>query len=320
MEYELTVYSCLPEEEALLRSQAAKKRVELRLTREPLTLQNAHWARGTVSISHRDSVDARALKALSREGICALCTRSVGTDHIDLEAAKALGIPVFNTPYSPEGVADYTLFLLLAALRGAPGIFRRTREGNFSLPGERAKEMHEMCIGVVGAGRIGRAVIRRLEGFGCKVRIADPGADAGEHPVSLETLLETCDGLTLHLPLTPGTRHLLGEKEFQMMRPGTILVNTARGGLVDTSALLRALDSGRCGFAALDVVEEEKGVFGHAVRREALCAPLAALAGHPRVLLSPHIAYYTLPGLRDTVERAIAIARQGEGRLEKWIV
>ena len=218
MEYELTVYSCLPEEEALLRSQAAKKRVELRLTREPLTLQNAHWARGTVSVSHRDSVDATVLKVLSREGVCALCTRSVGTDHIDLKAAKALGIPTFNTPYSPEGVADYTLFLLLAALRGAPRIFRQAREGNFSLPGERAKELHEMCIGVVGAGRIGRAVIRRLEGFGCKVRIADPGADAGEHPVSLETLLETCDGLTLHLPLTPGTRHLLGEKEFQMMR------------------------------------------------------------------------------------------------------
>ena len=134
MEYELTVYSCLPRKKRFCDRRRQKSAWSFRLTREPLTLQNAHWARGTVSVSHRDSVDATVLKVLSREGVCALCTRSVGTDHIDLKAAKALGIPTFNTPYSPEGVADYTLFLLWRRFEARPGFSGRREKGIFHCP------------------------------------------------------------------------------------------------------------------------------------------------------------------------------------------
>jgi D-specific alpha-keto acid dehydrogenase len=257
-----------------------------------------------ISVGHTSELSGRELRALRSAGVEYVSTRSIGLDHIDLDAAARCGITVENVGYAPDGVADFTLMLILMAIRSAaevvgPSTLHDVREGSV-----RGKDLRDMTVGVVGAGNIGRAVIRRLEGFGCRVmactnnRTAAPGA----HVVSLEDLLLESDVVTLHVPLDAGTRHLIGREQIATMRPGAFLVNTGRGALVDTDALITALESGRLGGAALDVLEGEPGLTG----ADRTTSPshdryLARLRRLPNTIVTPHAAYRTQRALHETV-------------------
>jgi D-specific alpha-keto acid dehydrogenase len=259
-----------------------------------------------VSVGHKTTVPNSTLLALSRAGVRYLSTRSIGFNHIDVRYAERVGVCVGNVAYSPDSVADYTLMLMLMALRHARSIIRRAESHDYRLHDLRGTELRDLTVGVIGTGRIGIAVLDRLRGFGCRTLCYDTRPNASAHYVRLDELLEQSDIVTLHTPLTADTHHLLDCQRLERMRPGAVVINTARGALLDTDALLAALLSGRLGGAALDVLEGEDGIFYADHSNKPIAnEPLLRLQELPNVLVSPHTAYYTDHALRDTVENTI---------------
>ena len=308
----LTVYGCGPDEAAAFRDLAPRLGVRPTLLDAPLCEVTAPLAFGNrcVSVDHRTRVSRPTLLALSRAGVRFVSTRSVGVDHIDVEYAGSVGLQVGTVAYSPDSVADFTVMLMLMAVRDAKAVVRRADAHDYRLGASRGRELRDLTVGVVGTGRIGAAVVDRLRGFGCRVLAHDRRAArvvSGVTYVTLDELLGSSDVVTLHTPLTAETRHLLDARRLARMKHGAVVVNTARGALVDTTALLRALERGRLGSAALDVVEGEDGIFSHDCRGGPVENPaLVRLQELPNVLITPHTAYYTHHALADVVENSLA--------------
>lgn len=304
----ITFYGCSSDEAALLQEMAPRFGVRATITEAPATVQTAQLATGArcVSVGHKTEVSRPALLALSRVGVAYLSTRSVGCNHIDAAYAQSLGVTVGTVAYSPDSVADYTLMLILMALRSAKSMVQRVAAHDYRLGEARGRELRDLTVGVVGAGRIGAAVIDRLRGFGCRILAHDNRPTSAAEDVSLDDLLRRSDVVSLHVPLTAGTRHLLDRGRIAQMRPGAIVVNTGRGALLDTRALLEALEDGRIGGAALDVVEGEEGIF-YTDRREDPIDDHVLLRLHrlPNVLITPHTAFYTDRALSDTIENSL---------------
>lgn len=298
----LTLYGCGPAEAARFRETASRFGVLPTIVDAPVSPANAELAKGSrcVSVGHERAVGADTLRALSRVGVEHVSTRSVGCDHIDLETAAALELTVDTVSYSPDSVADYTLMLMLMVLRDAKSVVRGGDLHDYRLPRSRGRELRDLTVGVVGTGRIGTAVIHRLGGFGCRILTHDTRSTTAAH-VPLDELVRRSDVVTLHLPLRPDTRHLLDQRRIALSKPSAVIVNTARGGLVDTDALLAALESGALGGAALDVVEGEEGTFYADCRAQPIDTRLARLQELPNVVLSPHAAFYTEHALEDVV-------------------
>jgi len=311
------VYGCTRDEAALFRVLAPRLGVLATLTDAPLSETTAELARGDrcVSVDHRTPVPRGALAALGRAGVSHLWTRSIGDDHIDLAFAESVGITVEGVSYSPDSVADHTLMLILMALRHTRSVLHRAEGGDFRLSGAPGRELRDLTVGVVGAGRIGSAVVRRLLGFGARVLTHDTRPRSGARQVALDDLLQHSDVITLHTPLTPGTRHLLDRDRIGRLKHGAVVVNTGRGALLDTEALVSALRSGRLGGAALDVLEGEEGIFYADLRdRPVDHGLLQELQAMPQVIITPHIGYYTDHALADIVENTLASCVRLDGR------
>jgi D-specific alpha-keto acid dehydrogenase len=313
----ITVYGCAPDEATAFRAIAPRFGVAPTITAAAVSDAGAELARGNrcISVGHKTPVSRSTLRALSRVGVTYVSTRSIGYDHIDVEYARGLGISVENVTYSPAGVADYTLMLILMAVRRAKSVIRRTDLHDYRLDDVRGRELRDLTVGVVGTGRIGAAVIDRLRGFGCRVLAHDSVPAARVEYVPLDELMAQSDIVTLHTPLTAETHHLLDRRRIERMRHGAVVVNTGRGALIDTEALVAALESGRLGGAALDVLEGEDGVFYTDCRDRAVASPaLMRLQDMPNVVVSPHTAYYTDRALSDTVENSIVNCLRFESR------
>lgn len=313
----ITIYGCGEDEAALFRELAPRFAVAPTITAEAVSESNANLAAGVrcISIGHKTRVTSAALRALKAAGVGYISTRSIGFNHIDVRYAESLGIVVGNVAYSSDSVADYTLMLMLMAVRHAKSMVLRAEVHDYRLGEARGKELRDLTVGVVGTGRIGAAVIDRLRGFGCRVLAHDNSPKAAADYVTLDDLLRGCDIVTLHTPLNAGTHHLLDRHRIARMKRGAYVVNTGRGALIDTEALVSALEGGRLGGAALDVLEGEEGVF-YADRRDrpVESKPLLRLQQLPNVLISPHTAYYTDHALSDTVENSIVNCLKFEGR------
>lgn len=300
----VSVYGCSPEEATLFRRLAPRHGILPTITEAPLGEANVDLALGNrcVSVDHRTRVAHPVLLALSRVGVEYISTRSIGYDHIDVDHARSLGITVENVVYSPDGVADYTLMLMLALVRDARSVLRTIAPDN--RPGTvPRKELRDLTVGVVGTGRIGTAVIDRLRAFGCHILAHDRLPKTDAEYVPLDDLVRRSDVVTLHTPLTAATRHLLDRRRIALLQPGAFVVNTGRGALLDTGALVCALESGHLGGAALDVLEGEDELFSgdrHDAPPEG--AWLDRLHRLPTVLLSPHVAYRTDHALTEIVE------------------
>ncbi len=304
----VTIYGCGPDEAVLFRQLAPRFGVLPTITEAAACEANVDLAFGNrcVSVGHKTEVTNSTLRALSQAGVEYVSTRSIGYNHIDLAYAQSVGIAVGNVTYSPDSVADYTLMLMLMAVRDARSTIRRVDAGDYRLNDVRGKELRDLTVGVVGTGRIGAAVIDRLRGFGCRILACDNRPKTAARYVPLDALVEQSDIVTLHTPLTPDTHHLLDSQRIGRMKPGAFVVNTGRGSLLDTEALIAALESGRLGGAALDVVEGEDGIFYTDRRNKPIDGtPLARLRRLPNVLVTPHTAYYTDHALRDTVENSL---------------
>jgi D-specific alpha-keto acid dehydrogenase len=283
---------------------------------------NAELAFGNrcISVGHKTHITDSTLLALSQAGVMYVSTRSIGHNHINVKYAEYVGISVEGVAYSPDSVADYTLMLMLMAVRSAKSIIRRTDAHDYRLHDGRGRELRDLTVGVIGTGRIGTAVMDRLHGFGCRTLAYDTRPQTPARYVPLDELLRQSDIVTLHTPLDGDTRHLLNRQRIQQMKDGAFIINTGRGPLLDTEALAVELESGRLGGAALDVLEGEEGIFYADYRTKPIENKLLLrLQQLPNVLISPHTAYYTDHALRDTVENTIANCLEFESRKQPWV-
>lgn len=262
-----------------------------------------------------DALDAAVLRTLAEAGVRLVALRCAGHNNLDLAAATRLGIEVASVPsYTPNAVAEHVFALLLSMVRHIPRANARVRDGNFSVEGLVGFGLHGRTFGIVGLGQIGRAVAVIARGFGCRVLAYDPAApaDATER-VELDALLQASDVVSLHAPLTPATRHMIGAASLARLRPGAILVNTSRGALVDTAALIDRLRTGQLGVVCLDVYEEEAGVFYQDLSNEILADDaLARLLTFPNVLITSHMGFLTREALREIADTTIASLTQFE--------
>jgi D-specific alpha-keto acid dehydrogenase len=305
----ITIFGCGHDEAVVFRKTAPRFGVTPIITGEAVSEANIGLALGNrcVSVGHKSRISNSTLLALSKAGVAYISTRSIGYNHIDVSYAESLGIRVENVAYSPDSVADYTLMLMLMVLRDAKSMVRRTDAHDYRLHDIRGKELRDLTVGVIGTGRIGSAVMDRLRGFGCRIVAHDNRRETSAHDVPLDALLRQSDIVTLHTPLNADTHHLLDQHRIERMKHGAFIVNTGRGPLIDTEALVPALESGSLGGAALDVLEGEEGVFYTDCRDKPIeSKALLRLQAMPNVLISPHTAYYTDHALSDTVENSLA--------------
>ncbi len=308
-------YSCHPDEEALFRAEAERLECEVALTPRRPTLETAGLAAGCDGVSVVTTpVDASLARAWHDLGVRAVSTRTAGWEHVDAAALHELGIGFSNVNYTPWTVAEYTVMTMLMCLRRMRIILSRYDVQDFSLRGVRGRELRGRTVGVAGAGHIGSAVVRQLSSFGCRLltisRRAPPDIEDLAERVSKQDLLARSDVLTLHLPASAETGHFLDAGAFARMKEGSVLVNMARASLVDTQALLSALESGRLAGCALDVMDGEGPLYYRDCKGLVIAGrDMAALRAMPNVLLTPHTAFFTEEAMRDKVAYSLRSLR-----------
>lgn len=268
-----------------------------------------------------DDLSRPVLEHLAAGGTRLIALRSAGYNHVDLAAAHALGLAVVRVPaYSPHAVAEHGVGLVLALCRHLHRAYNRTREGDFSLHGLTGFDLHGRTVGIIGSGQIGEVFARIMSGFGCHILAYDPYPNRaiealGGRFVELDELLAQSDIISLHCPLNDATRHLINAASLERMKRGAMLINTGRGALVDTPALIEALKSGQLGYLGLDVYEEEADIFFADRSDQPLQDDvLARLLTFPNVIITAHQAFLTreaLAGIAQTTLANIAAWRAG---------
>lgn len=321
----VAVFSTKPWDRASLEAANREHRHELVFLEARLQRETTPLAEGFPAVCPfvNDRLDADVLEALYRGGTRLVALRSAGFNNVDLPAADGLGITVARVPaYSPESVAEHAVALILSLGRRIHRAYARVRDGNFSLQDLMGFDLHGRTVGIVGTGRIGVAFARIMAGFGCRLLGCDPVPnpvcrDLGVDYVELDRLLAGSDVVSLHAPLTPDTHHLIDREAVARMRPGVMLVNTSRGGLVDTAAVIEGLKDGRIGFLGLDVYEEEADLFfedlSNVVIRDDVFMRLLTF---PNVLITAHQAFFTEEAVRaiaETTLRNVTSFERGEG-------
>jgi len=308
------VFSARRYDKALLARANAQAGHELRFIEDRLSLSTAGLAAdcAAVCVFVNDSVDAGVLELLARQGTRLVATRSTGYNQIDVAAATRLGIAVVRvTDYSPYSVAEFAVGLLLAVNRKIARASARTRDGNFDLEGLMGVDLHGKTVGVIGTGKIGAIFGRIMAGFGCTVLGHDPYPNpafeaGGGSYVAIGELLSRSDVVSLHCPLLDSTRHIIGAESLARVKRGSILVNTSRGGLVDTDAAIDALKSGQLGGLAIDVYEQEANLFFQDLSSTIICDDvIQRLVSFPNVIVTGHQAFFTVEAVGQIMQTTI---------------
>lgn len=292
---------------------AEKLQVEIELHDEipgPDTAALAEGCEG-VTMLGMGKINKELLDMWKSMGVQCISTRTIGYNHIDTEYAKEIGMQVCNAAYPPSGVAEFTLMLMLMCLRNYKQSLWRGQVNDFALQGLQGKEIGSMTVGVIGTGKIGAQVIKYLTGFGCRILAYDmyPNAalkDVVEY-VELDELFAKADMITLHTPLLDSTYHLVNAETIAKMKDGVVLINCARGELMDTTALIEGIESGKIGALGLDVVEGERGIAHEDHRIDILSnQQMAYLRQFRNVTMTPHMAFYTDVAVSHMVECGVA--------------
>ncbi len=316
------VFDAKPYDVEYLQVAARNGELELELHDFRLSAATADAVKGSsaVCVFVNDRLDSTCLAKLAALGVRHVALRCAGFNNVDLAAARAAGLSVSRVPaYSPHAVAEHAIALLLTLNRKIHRAYNRVREHNFALHGLTGFDLHGKTVGIVGTGKIGRIAAEIFRGFGCTVLAHDPfpqndwAIRCGLAYAPLPVLLSTSDIVSLHLPLTPQSHHLLNHDTLAVLKPGAYVINTSRGKLVDTTALIEALKSGRLGGVALDVYEEEEGVFFEDLSAQVLPDDeLNLLLTFPNVLVTAHQAFLTREALHEiarvTVENLLRAA------------
>ncbi len=297
---------------------------EPRLSQDTVALAGGFPA---VCVFVNDCVDELVLERLAEQGTRLIALRCAGYNNVNLEAAQRLGITVVRVPaYSPHAVAEHTAGLILTLNRKLHRAYNRVRDGNFSLDGLLGFDLHGRTVGVIGTGRIGVEVVRVMLGFGCRVLVQDPHRNPEVEAmdaryVGLPELFQDSDIITLHCPLSAETHYLIGKEAVEQMKHGVMLINTSRGALVDTPAVIDGLKSGRIGYLGLDVYEEEAPLFFED-RSEGLIQDdtFSRLLTFPNVVITGHQAFFTREAMQNiaaTTLQNITAFESGEGTLHR---
>ncbi|MFD1257026.1 2-hydroxyacid dehydrogenase [Mucilaginibacter terrae] len=268
----------------------------------PLNEQTVALTAGfeAICIFVNDTVNAGVLNALHANGVKLIVLRCAGFNNVDIKAASELGIPVLRVPaYSPEAVAEHAVALILTLNRKTHKAYNRVREGNFSLEKLMGFNLHNRKVAVIGTGNIGKAFCHILKGFGCKVYAYDiyPDADLAAQGVTYGTLEETladADIISLHCPLMDSTRHLINAQTLKLFKQGAMLINTSRGGLINTADVIESLKNCHLGYLGLDVYEQEGKLFFHDYSEDVIPDELITrLISFPNVLITSHQGFFT---------------------------
>lgn len=308
----IIAYGCRTDEMESFARYAEKFDMSITYEKNMLSKDNVHLAKGCDGVSILGLCDAskQVLEQLNADNVNFVASRSTGYNNIDVQTAKDLGMKISNASYSPNCVADYTVMLILMTVRKVSHILARTHSMNYSLADLQGKEMHNLTIGVIGTGKIGQTVIKNLSGFGCKILGYDPYPNEEIKKymeyTTLEDLYQKSDVITLHTPLLESNRYMINKETLHQMKQGVIIVNTARGELINTADLINALESGKVGGAGIDCFENEVGIvhkdhnYGIIKNRE-----LAILKSYPNVTVTPHVAFYTDQAVDDMVRSSL---------------
>lgn len=290
--------------------------VKIELFEEPLTKDNYLKTTGfeAISIVGGSKLDRELLGLLKKNGVRFINTRSIGYDHIDTDAADSLGIRISNNTYSVSSVADFAITLMLMTTRKVKTMLDKAASQHYDMNGVKGVELHNLTVGVIGTGKIGQTVIKRLSGFDSKILAYDIYQNDFTKQyasyVDLDTLLKESDIISLHIPATKETRHMINKETISKMKDGVIIINTARGDLIDSRDLLEALLSGKVGSAGLDVLEGEEQFFKlpdpYNVVNNQMYYTYRNL---PNVILTPHKAFFTDQATDDMVENSIVILK-----------
>ncbi|MGN0168694.1 MAG: NAD(P)-dependent oxidoreductase [Acetatifactor sp.] len=290
-----------------------KYHYELTFQEEQLTQDNLENAKGyqAVCINAGCHVTEEIACRLKEMGVEYILTRAAGKDHLDIRAIKEAGLKSANVPaYSPSAISEHTVLLILAVLRKLKKQLKTIEDQYFFITGLRGRELRSMTVGVVGAGRIGSKTIQNLTGFGCKILACDkyhnPYVESVAEYVSFQDILEKSDIVVLHCPMIQENYHLINEETIKKMKEGAILVNTARGGIVDTEAVYKALVSGRLGAFAMDVYEYEGNTQRKDYRGKELDDELLKnLLAMDNVIFTSHTAFYTDEAIENIIDTSL---------------
>ncbi|MBD2326103.1 2-hydroxyacid dehydrogenase [Alkalinema sp. FACHB-956] len=289
-----------------------------------LTPETAPLAAGFPAVCAfiNDTLNASVLEILAAQGTELLALRSAGFNHVDIDRAHQLGLTVARVPaYSPYAVAEHAVALIMALNRKIYRAYNRVRDDNFALEGLLGFDLHGSTVGIVGTGKIGQCFAKIVHGFGCNLLAYDlyqsPAClELGTRYVSLSTLLAESDIISLHCPLTPDTHHLINEASLQCLKPGAMLINTSRGGLMDTQAVINHIKAGRIGYLGIDVYEQEENLFFQDLSDEIIQDDtFQLLQSFPNVLITAHQAFFTrnaLENIADTTLLNITQFEQGQ--------
>lgn len=318
---QVAVFGTKPYDRTFLEAVNSQYNHELHFFRPNLDMETASLAKGfpAVCVFVNDKLDRAILEILATQGTGLIALRCAGYNNVDLDAAAELGLIVVRVPaYSPYAVAEHAIALMLILNRKIHRAYYRVREGNFALNGLLGFDLHHRTVGIVGTGKIGRILGQILHGFGCKLLAYDlyPQAEFGEKYVkyvSFEQLLAESDIISLHCPLTSETHHLIDEKAIAKVKPGVMLINTSRGGLIDTKAVIQGLKSRQIGYLALDVYEGEREIFFEDLSGEIIQDDLfQRLITFPNVIITGHQAFFTREALTNIAETTLANIRDFE--------
>ncbi|NEG96033.1 lactate dehydrogenase [Bifidobacterium sp. SMB2] len=308
----IAAFEVRDDEREAFAAEAERVGVDVDLHAEPLTTGNAHLADGCEGVSTlgQSHLDAALLEALAQRDVKVVATRTIGYNHIDLDAARRLGIVALNADYAPNGVAEYTVMFILLVLRNYKPALWRGQVYDFSLQGLQGRELRNLTVGVMGTGRIGATVIECLTGFGCRILAYDPHPkpEVAAHAeyVDLDTLYANSDVITLHMPLLDSTYHIINRESIARMKDGVVLVNCARGELMDLDALIDNIEAEKIGGLGLDTVETE-GDLIHRDRRTDILTNrgIAYLRQFPNVVMTQHMAFYTDAAVHSMVSCSV---------------
>lgn len=318
----IMVYEARADELSELHAQGEALGVELAVSEAVPSLENAALAAGCqgVSILGQGRINAPLLEAWHALGVRYLSTRTVGYNHIDLARARELGIRVCNASYAPNGVADFTVMMILMCLRHYKQAMWRGQVNDFSLQGLQGREMKDLTIGIIGSGKIGAQVIRNLSGFGCRIVVYDvrknPAVEALVEYVDLDTLLAQSDVISLHMPLLDSNRHMIDRETIAKMKDGVILINCSRGELMDIDALVEGVESQKIGALGMDTSEGEEGIVHEDHRVDILSnRNWFYLHQFRNVIMTQHMAFYTDAAVTSMVACGIrGIWEMAQGR------
>ncbi len=276
------------------------------------TMESAHFAEGCecVNIVQKTVINAQLLDEYKRLGVKFVASRTVGFEHVDCVHAKEIGIGVTNISYTPKSVAEYAVMMMLASLRNMKTIMIRSLGQDYSLSNVIGRLISDCTVGIVGTGQIGSAVCQILTGFGCKIYAYDLFEREELKGVvtylPFEEMLEKCDIISIHAPSTAENYHLFNEKTIAKMKDGSVLINTARGELVDSNALIEALENEHLGGCALDVIEGDRLIYYRDKKSQQLChREMAILQSMPNAIVAPHMAFYSEHAVRDMVVNSL---------------